>query len=101
MSDVVDYFGFGEFTVVDAVGSKKNMDKIIGLARGSDVLYIETYFLDEDRDRALERFHLTAKTTGMIAREAQVNHLVAMHFSPKYRSHRETPGDEATREFSS
>jgi ribonuclease Z len=87
--------------VTDISMNNSNIKKIIEFVRNSDTLYCEAYFLDEDRDRALERFHLTAKITGMIAREAQVNHLVAMHFSPKYRAYRETPGDEAMREFSS
>lgn len=87
--------------VTDISVNNSNIKKAIEFVRNSDTLYCEAYFLDEDRDRALERFHLTAKTTGMIAREAQVNHLVAMHFSPKYRAYRETPGDEAMREFSS
>jgi len=87
--------------VTDVSMNNSNIKKIIEFVRNSDTLYCEAYFLDEDRDRALERFHLTAKITGMIAREAQVNHLVAMHFSPKYRAYRETPGDEAMREFSS
>ena len=50
-------------------------------------------------DRALQRFHLTAKITGRIAREAGVRNLVAMHFSPKYRGEDEKPEDEAQREF--
>ncbi len=87
--------------VTDISMHNSNIKKIIAFVRNSDTLYCEAYFLDEDRDRALERFHLTAKITGMIAREAQVNNLVAMHFSPKYRAYRETPGDEAMREFSS
>lgn len=86
--------------VTDISMNNSNIKKIIEFVRNSDTLYCEAYFLDEDRDRALERFHLTAKTTGLIAREAQVKHLVAMHFSPKYRSYQETPGDEAMREFS-
>ncbi len=85
--------------VVDAVGSKENMDKIISLARGSDVLYIETYFLDEDRDRARERYHLTAKEAGIIAREACVNRLEALHFSPKYMKISERLIEEAEIEF--
>lgn len=70
--------------VVDALGSKENIKKIVDLVKGSDVLYIEAYFLDKDRDRARERFHLTAKEAGRIAREAGVKRLVPLHFSPKY-----------------
>ena len=86
--------------VTDISMHDSNIQKIIEFVRDSDTLYCEAYFLEEDRERALERFHLTAKITGMIAREAHVKHLVAMHFSPKYRNYRETPEDEAMREFS-
>ncbi len=85
--------------VVDAVGNKDNMDKIISLVRGSDVLYIETFFLDEDRDRACERYHLTAKEAGIIAREAGVRRFEALHFSSKYMKISERLLEEAEREF--
>jgi ribonuclease Z len=85
--------------VVDAVGSKDNMGKIISLVRGSDVLYIETFFLDEDRDRARERYHLTAKEAGKIAREAGVRRFEALHFSPKYMKISERLVEEAEQEF--
>jgi len=87
--------------VTDIAMHDNNIKKIIEFVRNSDTLYCEAYFLEEDRERALERFHLTAKVTGMIARKARVKRLVAMHFSPKYRRYRETPGDEAMKEFSS
>jgi ribonuclease Z len=55
--------------------------------------------MEKDMDRAFNRFHLTARITGRIARQACVNNLVAMHFSPKYRNEPENPGDEAMQEF--
>ncbi|NWF52707.1 MAG: ribonuclease Z [Nitrospirae bacterium] len=85
--------------VTDVSLTEENIRKVIELVHSSDTLYCEAYFLEKDRDRALERFHLTAKTAGMIAREARVGNFVAMHFSPKYRSKSETPEDEAIREF--
>lgn len=85
--------------VVDAVGSKENMDKIIDLANGSDILFIETYFLDEDSARARERYHLTAKEAGIIAREAGVRRFEALHFSPKYMKISGKLIEEAEREF--
>ena len=85
--------------VTDASLTYDNINKIIELVYDSDTLYCEAYFLEKDRDRALERSHLTAKTTGKIAREAKVKNLVVMHFSPKYRKESETPEDEAMREF--
>jgi ribonuclease Z len=85
--------------VTDVSIHDENIKKIIEFVRDSDTLYCEAYFMEEDRDRALKRFHLTAKITGKIAREAGVKNLVAMHFSPKYRNHTETPEDEAMKEF--
>jgi ribonuclease Z len=85
--------------VTDVSIHDENIKKIIEFVRDSDTLYCEAYFMEEDRDRALKRFHLTAKITGKIAREAGVKNLVAMHFSPKYRNHAETPEDEAMKEF--
>ena len=85
--------------VTDVSLSDENIKKIIELVRDSDTLYCEAYFLEKHRDRALERFHLTAKTAGKIAKEGKVKNLVAMHFSAKYRSQSETPENEAIREF--
>jgi ribonuclease Z len=85
--------------VTDVSIIDENIEKIITFVRDSDTLYCEAYFLDKDRDRAVSRFHLTAKITGMIARKAFVKNLVAMHFSPKYRNSEENPEEEAMREF--
>jgi len=85
--------------VTDIAINNDNIEKIIEFARDSDTFYCEAYFMDKDMDRALQRFHLTAKITGRIAREAGVRNLVAMHFSPKYRGQDEKPEDEALREF--
>jgi ribonuclease Z len=85
--------------VVDALGSDENILKIIQLARGSDVLFIETYFLDEDKDRAKDRYHLTAKEAGRIAREAKVGRIEVIHFSPRYTDEPDELLKEAEREF--
>jgi ribonuclease Z len=55
--------------------------------------------MDAERERAVERNHLTARLAGRIAREAGVKDLVVMHFSPKYRSAPEALVEEAMREF--
>lgn len=85
--------------VVDALGSEENVRKIIELARGSDVLYIEAYFMDKDSDRARERYHLTAKEAGRIAKEAGAGKIVVFHFSPKYIDNPEEIVKEAEEEF--
>lgn len=85
--------------VTDVSPREENIRKIVQLARGSDTLYCEACFMEIDRERAFERNHLTAKMAGRIAREAQVKKLVAMHFSPRYRSSPDAPGIEAMEEF--
>lgn len=70
--------------VADALGSRDNREKIVELARGADILFCEGAFLHEDRERADETCHLTARTAGDLARSAGVARLVVFHFSPKY-----------------
>ncbi|MCX7988872.1 MAG: hypothetical protein N2647_05460 [Thermodesulfovibrio sp.] len=70
--------------VMDVSPTKENVTKIIKFVQGSDILFCEAYFLDKDKDRSIERNHLTAKITGEIARKAQVRDLKILHISPKY-----------------
>ena len=85
--------------VVDAIGSDANVKKIVDLVRGSDLLYIEAYFLHKDKERAVDRYHLTAKQAGRIAREAGVGRIELMHFSPRYMDCPEALIGEAKEEF--
>ncbi len=70
--------------VVDAAYHEDNARRIVELVRGSDPLYIETPFLDEDAAHAAAKYHLTAGQAGRLAREAGVKRLVPFHFSPRY-----------------
>lgn len=70
--------------VTDVVHHPENAKKIIDLARGSDVLFIESSFLQEDAGRAAEKYHLTTEQAGRLAREAGVKEVVPFHFSAKY-----------------
>jgi ribonuclease Z len=85
--------------ITDVSPEEENLVRIIDLVRGSDILYCEAYFLEEDRDRAEERHHLTAKMAGEVAKKAGVGNLVLMHFSPKYRDRAGEIEEEAMREF--
>ncbi|OGW16290.1 MAG: hypothetical protein A2035_00850 [Nitrospirae bacterium GWA2_42_11] len=70
--------------IVDAIYSPENEEKIILLAKDSDVMYCEAAYLDKDTDLASERYHLTARQAGEIARKACAKDLVIFHFSPRY-----------------
>ncbi|MFE9843281.1 ribonuclease Z [Streptomyces goshikiensis] len=54
------------------------------LARGCDMLVIESTFLDEDERLATDHGHLTAGEAARTARDAGVRHLVLTHFSQRY-----------------
>jgi ribonuclease Z len=70
--------------VVDTVYHADNAQRIVRLAHGADMLFIETVFLECDAERAATRFHLTARQAGLLARAATVQRLSPLHFSPRY-----------------
>ncbi|WP_328747420.1 ribonuclease Z [Streptomyces sp. NBC_00285] len=59
-------------------------DGVHALADGVDMLVIESTFLDEDEQLALDHGHLTAGQAACVARDAGVRHLVLTHFSQRY-----------------
>ena len=70
--------------VTDVVDSAANREKIVELAWGSDHLFIEAVFLDQDRELAKKKHHLTARQAGQLAALAQAKQLTVFHFSPRY-----------------
>jgi ribonuclease Z len=70
--------------VTDAAYTDTNIERIIRLTGHADLLFIEAAFLDEDLERARDRFHLTARQAGELARKAQAAFAVPFHFSPRY-----------------
>ncbi|MEY4705125.1 MAG: hypothetical protein RL042_1327 [Nitrospirota bacterium] len=85
--------------VVDTRFDEENEAKIIALARGADILYCESPYLDVDAEKARARYHLTAKQAGLMARNAQVHALVVFHFSPRYTGQGEALQREAMDAF--
>lgn len=51
---------------------------------GFDMIYHETTYLDNLRERAIERFHSTSKQAAEIAQKAGIKKLLIGHFSSKY-----------------
>jgi ribonuclease Z len=69
---------------VDLVYHQENAQKITELAGGSDLLFIECCFLDQDAEQAAHKYHLTARQAGLLAKTAGVKRVVPFHFSPRY-----------------
>jgi ribonuclease Z len=85
--------------VVDARYDEDNEAKIVSLAQGADVFYCESPYLETDADKAWERYHLTARQAGLMARKAHVRDLVVFHFSPRYTGQGDALKREALEAF--
>ncbi len=85
--------------VVDARYDPENEAKIVELAHEADIFYCEAPYLDADADKARERYHLTARQAGVMARKANVRDLVVFHFSPRYTGRGAEMEREAMDEF--
>ena len=80
--------------VTDAGYTPANVKAILDLAQDADSLFIETAFTHEEERRAAEKYHLTARQAGELARAADVKRLIPFHFSPKHSEE----GDRLIRE---
>lgn len=70
--------------VTDCAFHEENARRIVELARGADLLYIEAMFADADAALAAAKAHLTARQAGALAREAGVKAVVPFHHSARY-----------------
>ncbi|RLB04789.1 MAG: ribonuclease Z [Deltaproteobacteria bacterium] len=71
--------------VTDMLFEPESVQRVIELVSKSNLLYIEACFLEEDREIASEKYHLTAAQAGYIAGKAKVQNFKLFHFSPKYK----------------
>lgn len=60
------------------------LPEIVPLIEEVDCLYHESTFIEEDKGRAKQTKHSTAKQAAEIAKSARVNQLVLGHFSARY-----------------
>jgi ribonuclease Z len=59
-------------------------ETLIQHIKGADMIYHETTYLDNLRERAESRFHSTSKQAALLAKKAGVKKLLIGHFSSKY-----------------
>lgn len=70
--------------VTDLRFTEANRRTLAELLAGVDQLFIESVFLDADREHAQRKNHLTAREAGCIARDLGAKAVVPFHFSPRY-----------------
>jgi len=70
--------------VTDVADTAENRARIVRLARGADVLFIEAAFAKDDAALATARAHLTTAAAGEIARAAGARRVEPFHFSTRY-----------------
>ncbi len=85
--------------VTDIARTDANVETVVSLARGADLLICEAAFLHEDVALARARRHLTARDAGEIAREAGAERLAPFHLSPRYQGRESEIFEEAAAAF--
>ena len=61
-------------------------ESIIPFIEDVDLIYHETTYLDDEREKATQRYHSTGIQAATIARKANVKKLLIGHFSSKYEN---------------
>lgn len=85
--------------VTDVVYNDENCRRILEIADGSEIMFIEATFSDEESRRASEKYHLTARQAGELAKRAGAKRIVLFHFSPKYQDNADLLVREAMAAF--
>lgn len=85
--------------IVDTRFIPENLAVLLPVMHKSDVLYCESPFLDEDRDQAAMRYHLTAAEAGTIGRMSRARRLKVFHYSPRYQGRGDMLRQEAEAAF--
>ena len=73
----------------DFAYTPQNIDTLLKIAHGADVLICEASFCEADRAQAERTSHLCARDCGEIARLAEVGLLIPFHLSVRYESNTE------------
>lgn len=60
-------------------------NSLLPLAQEADLLILEATYLEQDKEKAEEYFHMTVKEAAFLANRANAKKLVLLHFSPRYK----------------
>ncbi|OJF77795.1 MAG: ribonuclease Z [Treponema sp. CETP13] len=75
------------------------IDSIAKEVRGSDLLICEGMFAEEFKDQAREKKHMTTKQAAKIAKDANVDKMGLIHYSPRYTDRELKPLLDEAREI--
>ncbi|MCO4781565.1 MAG: hypothetical protein KC646_04520 [Candidatus Cloacimonetes bacterium] len=78
--------GFQVGWAMDHLGTEYNHQLLEDLFRNIDILYIESFFREVDKEYALKHHHSTSFRSGGLARRAGVKKLKLVHHSRRYLS---------------
>lgn len=76
--------GYHLGVVMDHLASSANHEKIINTFQHADQVFIETYYLNEDKELALQNRHSYAQASAEVMRKAGVKNATPVHFSRRY-----------------
>lgn len=72
-------------TTLAVVGDTGNAMELLPYVKDADTLSIESTYLEEEAEMAVQYSHLTAKMAAELARDANVGKLILTHVSRRYR----------------
>lgn len=76
--------GYHLGVVMDHLASSANHEKIMKTFQNADQVFIETYYLNEDKELALQNRHSYAQASAEVMRKAGVKNATPVHFSRRY-----------------
>lgn len=76
--------GYRLGVIMDHAVCESNYEKIKNVFRKADLVYIETFYKDEDRELAGQNYHSFASASGKIMKDCDVKEAVPIHFSRRY-----------------
>lgn len=85
--------------LVDFNYTEENIEKILKVFKGVQLLYIEASFKKTEWKRAKNRKHLTSHQAGKIAKMLSAKKIVPLHLSPKYLGREELIINEVKKSF--
>jgi ribonuclease Z len=76
--------GYKLGVIMDHAADEDNYQKIKLVFNNADMVYIETFYKDEDQEFARINYHSFASASGKVMKECHVKEAIPIHFSRRY-----------------